>query len=188
MRMTLFYSVNRQPKVLIPVMWSLVASVCQRSLAIAILVSLATILAGCHSNRRESFYHSLADAKRDGAIDRGWIPDFLPESSRAIHELHDISPSVTWCAFEFVPTDSAALKKRVGDNRGSLRSVRHVPEPDRSWWPAALVGDLDMPKIHSAGLDLYELVEPETASNNEVLLFTIDWAKGRGFFYRTPIS
>jgi hypothetical protein len=46
------------------------------------------------SDRYEAFYPSLADARKDGAIIRGWIPDeFLPRSSRSIHEVHDLSPS-----------------------------------------------------------------------------------------------
>jgi hypothetical protein len=157
-------------------------------MAFALWVSLGCAMVGCHGDRRESFYPSLVDAKKDGAIDRGWIPDFLPESSRSIHELHDISPSTTWCAFEFVPTDSATLGKSLKAGTGALSLVRRVPDPGKSWWPAVLGNNLDAAKIHEAGFELYALVEPETASTKEVLLFAIDWTKGRGFFYRTPIS
>jgi hypothetical protein len=143
---------------------------------------------GCHGDRRESFYQSLVDAKKDGAIDRGWIPDFLPESSRNIHELHDISPSTTWCAFEFLPTDPAALRKSLKADAGSLSLVRRVPSPGKSWWPPVITGDLNATRIHEAGFELYALVEPETASTKEVLLFAIDWSTGRGFFYRTPVT
>ena len=151
-------------------------------------VLLACALLGCHSDRRESFYPSLSDAEKDGAIDRGWIPDFLPESSRSIHELHDISPSTTWCAFEFVPTDVSRLKKQLEAGSRSLSSVTRVPNPRKSWWPSVLTGGLDAAKIHGAGFDVYVLVVPETASTNEALLFAVDWAKGRGFFFRTPLG
>ncbi len=151
-------------------------------------IFLACTLAGCHSDRHESFYPSLADARRDGAIDRGWIPDFLPESSRSIHELHDLSPSTQWCAFEFPPAEAPALHKRLKSDGSSIPPVRHVPDPGKTWWPKLLAGDLDARKIHGAGLDLYEIAEPETASTNEVLLIAIDWVEGRGFSYRTPVS
>jgi hypothetical protein len=157
-------------------------------MARALSVFLACALLGCHGDRRESFYPALADAKRDGAIDRGWIPDFLPESSRGIHELHDISPSTTWCAFQFIPSDSSVLRKSLQVDAGALSLVRRVPDPGRSWWPTALTGDIDAARIHSAGFELYALVEPETTSTKQALLFAIDWAKGRGFFYRTPVS
>jgi hypothetical protein len=152
--------------------------------AALVWVFLACVLA-CHDDRRESFYPSLADAKRDGAIDRGWIPDFLPESSRAIHELHDISPSTTWCAFEFLPADSQALRKSLKSAGAPAPSVRLVPNPGKSWWPAVLAGNLDIEKIHGAGFELSTVVTPETPSTNEVLLFAIDWSKKRGFLYRT---
>ena len=66
------------------------------------------------SDRFESYYPSLAEAKKDGAIDRGWVPDdILPSSSRNIHEVHDLSPSREWCAFEFAPNDSERLRKSL---------------------------------------------------------------------------
>src|SRR5437660_3802335 len=50
-------------------------------------------LAASLNDRYESFYPSLAEADKDGAITRGWIPDdLLPSSSRAIHEVHDLWP------------------------------------------------------------------------------------------------
>jgi hypothetical protein len=48
-----------------------------------------------------------------------------------------------------------------------------------------LEGNLDLEKIHREGFELYVIVRPATESSNEVLLFAIDWQKGRGFFYRT---
>lgn len=154
-------------------------------LAFALCASLTCALVACHGDRRESFYPSLADAKRDGAIDRGWIPDLLPESSRGIHELHDMSPSTTWCAFEFLPAESQALRKSLKSVDVLAPSVRRVANPGKSWWPDMLVGSLDVGKIHGAGFELSMVVAPETPSTNEVLLFAIDWTKGQAFFYRT---
>jgi hypothetical protein len=154
-------------------------------LIVLVCTGLALLFVGCHSDRRESFYPSLADAKKDGALDRGWIPDFLPESSHAIHEVHDISPSTTWCAFEFTPADSQGLRKSFKSVDSLPPSVRRVPSPRQSWWPALLQGSLDTEKIHKTGFELYMVVGPETPSSTEVLLFAVDWAKGQGFFYRT---
>jgi len=149
-------------------------------------VGLTCFLFACHNDRRESFYASLADAKKDGAIDRGWIPDFLPESSHSIHEVHDISPSTTWCAFDFLPSDSEGLRKSLKNLDGLARTVRRVPSPGEAWWPDVLQGKLDVTKIHNAGFELYEVTTPETSVTTETLLFSIDWTKGLGFFYRTP--
>ena len=154
--------------------------------SIALLcVGLVCLLAACHNDRRESFYPSLAEAKKDGAIDRGWIPYFLPESSRGIHEVHDVSPSTTWCAFEFAPSDSQGLRKSLQSVDAQAPTVRHVPSPGKSWWPAVLEGNVDVEKIHKAGFEIYVLTAPEASVTKEILLFSINWTKGYGYFYRT---
>jgi hypothetical protein len=136
------------------------------------------------SDRYESFYPSLAEAAKDGAITRGWIPnEFLPRSSRSIHEVHDLSPSREWCAFEFVPTDSQDLLANLRHVDVPPPSISHVPRPGVSWWPSVLVGNLDVEKIHKAGFDLYFVERPATSVTTEYWLFAIDWSKGRGFFY-----
>ena len=138
------------------------------------------------SDRYESFYPSLADAEKDGAITRGWIPDdLLPSSSRAIHELHDLSPSREWCAFEFATDDSQRLRENLKSIDVLPPSVRNVRNPSVSWWPSALKGNLDIAIIRSDGFDLYQIERPANSVMTDVLLFAVDWSKGRGFFYRT---
>jgi len=156
-------------------------------LLLAVLcVGLTPYLLGCGGDRRESFYPSLADIDKADASARSWIPDdLLPGSSRAIHEVHEISPSTEWCAFEFLPADSQGLRKNLKSVDALPPSVRHVPSPGVSWWPAVLKGNLDVEKIHKAGFELYAVEIPATSVNTDVLLFAIDGAKGRGFFYRT---
>jgi hypothetical protein len=144
----------------------------------------AVVVAGC-GDRRESFYPALTDADKDGAISRGWIADdLLPSHSRAIHEVHEISPSTEWCAFEFPPTDSEGLRKSLKRVDVLPPSVRRVPNPRVSWWPAVLKGNLDVEEIHRAGFELYVIEKPAT-SVTDILLFAVDWPKGRAFFYRT---
>src|SRR3954471_17073737 len=97
-------------------------------------VVVARRLSASLSDRYESFYPSLAEAAKDGAIARGWIPDeFLPRNSGSIHELHDLSPSREWCAFEFVPADSQNLLANLKHVDVLPPSVRHVPNPGMSW-------------------------------------------------------
>jgi hypothetical protein len=152
-------------------------------LSIVAWVVVARVAASLN-DRYESFYPSLADAAKDGAIDRGWIPDeLLPHSSRSIHELHDLSPSTEWCAFEFVPADSQNILTKLSPVDLLPPSVMHVPKPGVSWWPSVLAGNLDVEKIHKLGFDLYFVQKPATSVTTEVWLFAIDWSKGRGFFF-----
>jgi hypothetical protein len=148
-------------------------------------VGLISVLLACGGDRRESFYPSLAEADKDGAITRGWIPDdLLPGSSRTIHEVHEISPSTEWCAFEFLPTDSQRLRKNLKNVDVLPPSVKRVPSPGVPWWPAVLKGNLNVEKIHGAGFELYVVEKPDTSVTTEILLFAVDWSKGHGFFYR----
>jgi hypothetical protein len=147
-------------------------------------VGLSIILAAGCGDRRESSYPSLADAIRAGEINRGWIPDFLPESSRAIHIIYDPASPRTYCAFEFSPADSQRLMKNLTNLDALPPSVKHVQRSGVSWWPAMLKGNLDVEKIQRAGFKLYVVEEPGPP-NSDILLFAIDWTNGRGFFFRT---
>jgi hypothetical protein len=151
-----------------------------------VCVGFACVLVFYPSDRYESFYPSLAEADKDGAITRGWIPDdLLPSSSRTIHEVHDLSPSTEWCSFEFDPADSQQLHKNLKSIDLIPQPIRHVPNPHVSWWPSVLKGDLDGKTIRREKFELYAVERPETSVTTEILLFAIDWPQGRGFFYGT---
>ncbi len=147
---------------------------------------LVFVLVGCHSDRPEWFYASLADVSKAEASAQSWIPDdILPASSRTIHAVGELSPSKEWCAFEFLPTDSQRLLKNLQSVEALPPSLSHVPNPGVSWWPTVLRGNLNVDKIHEEGLKLYVVERPATSVTTDVLLFAIDGVKGRGFFYRT---
>ena len=152
--------------------------------AVLVLIVSWVVVSRVFNDRFESFYPSLAEADKDGAITRGWVPDeFLPRTSRSIHEVHDLSPSTEWCAFEFVPTDSQNIFANLKRVDVLPQPVRHVPSPGVSWWPSVLAGDLDVEKIHKAGFDLYFVEKPATSVTTAVWLFAVDGSNGRGYFY-----
>jgi len=155
-------------------------------LGVVLGLCLSCVLAGCHGDRFESSYPSFGDAVKDHAVERRWVPSFLPGSSRNIHLRGDLSPSREWCVFEFLPADSEQLRKSLKPLDVLPLSLRHVPSPGKPWWPSFLEGDLDARRIHEAGLQLYVVEEPATASTTALELFAIDWAKGRGFLYGPP--
>jgi hypothetical protein len=144
-------------------------------------VVVTCTLVSCGGDLRESAYPSLADARRDGSIDRGWIPDILPESSQNIRELHEVSGGKTWCTFDFTPSDWESFRKNL--KPGAAGSVSRISPPHVSWWPPLLTAELDLDQIRRAGFELYGFARPGTA---ESMLFVIDSLKGRGFFYRVP--
>src|SRR5438309_10634892 len=91
--------------------------------ALAVCIGMSSIfVVGC-GERQESFYPSLSDADKAGAITRGWVPDdILPSSSRTIHVVGELSPSREWCSFEFLPSDSQRLLQ-------NLKTVDALPPP-----------------------------------------------------------
>jgi hypothetical protein len=90
-----------------------------------------------------------------------------------------------WCAFEFSPADAETLRKNLGSIDLLPPSVTRIPSPAVSWWPSVLKGNLDVEKIHKAGFQIRVVQRPETSVTTEVLIFAIDWANRRAFFYGT---
>lgn len=150
---------------------------------VGLLVFLTCVLTGCHDTRSEYSYPTLTSAEKDGAIDRGWLPDFLPRSSYTIRVVGDLSPARVWCAFEFRPSDLDRLLRIAKKVDVLDPSVSHVPDPDEQWWPIVLKGNLDVGKIEKAGFRLYTIETPETSVTTTIWLFAIDMSNGHGFFF-----
>ncbi len=155
-------------------------------IGVALCVCLTWILAGCHDDRFESFYPSMREAVKDRAVERRWLPTFLPQSSSNIHVMGDLSPSRVWCAFEFAPTDSDQLRKSLKPADTLPPSVTNVSGPGKPWWPSFLEGHLNPKQIRDEGFQLYVVEEPATASTTTLEVFAIDWAKGHGYMYGPP--
>lgn len=149
-------------------------------------IATSALLQTC-GDRRVLFYPSLTDAIKAGEIDRGWIPDYLPASSHAIHIIYNPASPRTWCAFEFSPTDSQGLKKNLTNVNALPEALKRVDSPGASWWPDVLKGDLDTAKLRSNGFDANVANEIDVRAGSNVVLFAIDWTNGRGFFYRSPV-
>jgi len=155
-----------------------------RVVLLGMCIAAGVLLQAC-GDRQESSYATLADAAKAGEINRGWIPGYLPASSHAIHIVYDPSSPRTWCAFEFFPADSQSLKKNLTSVNVLPQRLQRVDGPGASWWPDFLKGDLDVGRFHENGFNAYVAEEPDVQSNTDLVLFAIDWAKGRAFFYRT---
>lgn len=103
----------------------------RRALLIA-AVSLSGL--GCQE-RVESQYATAAAARAAGAVERGWLPTWLPPDAREIREVHDIDTNVVFATFR----QAGALPGTVPDACKPI-AWAHVPLPDArpAWWPAAL--------------------------------------------------
>ncbi|WP_372015496.1 hypothetical protein [Pseudoxanthomonas sp. 10H] len=89
-------------------------------------------LSACAFERPESSYASLADAGRSGAVEKGWIPAWLPPEAVDIREVHDIDTNESMLAFSYDPRQGWRLSGHC-----QPVDVARVPSPrfSRRWWP-----------------------------------------------------
>ena len=78
----------------------------------SIALGVALMLMGC-SDVANQAYPTLAAAKADGAIERGWLPRILPASSVQIEEEHNLDTNVGQGAFSFAPADAEQFRQQL---------------------------------------------------------------------------
>lgn len=77
-------------------------------------VCLALLLVGgCDCDVVTSKYPTRADAVADSPFARGWLPDFLPASSRDIVTHNNLDSTTSWGEFQCEPTELAAFVVRL---------------------------------------------------------------------------
>lgn len=106
----------------------------QPSHHLPLLLLLALSTSGCFWERPESSYSSFADAKLKGAIDKGWIPAWLPASTTDIRELHDIDTNESMLAFNLDPKQGWPLPDHC---QSVTYGETSPPRFSRRWWPSA---------------------------------------------------
>lgn len=67
-----------------------------------ILAALTMTAAAC-SDTYDTTYATYAEAQRDGAIVRGWIPDFVPHNARNIRDVHNLDTNEQTLIFYIEP-------------------------------------------------------------------------------------
>lgn len=142
---------------------------------------------GCNG-RREASYSTLTDAISAGETARGWIPDWLPRSSRVIKVSYDPSSPTTWCSFHFSPDDSATFRQNLISTTTIPAFVRHIPNPSVVWWPGFLTGRVDSREVQKHGFQLYAVTEPDVGAATRTVLFAVNWTTGYALFYRSAGS
>ena len=111
---------------------------CSRFL-LAKMVLLAIILliaVGCTPGETpEEAYAGYDEALADGAIERGWIPVWLPETAVNIQEKHDLDSNASILVIDVA--GSFAIPEGCNLTTESRASNLSAP-----WWPAATVAEL----------------------------------------------
>lgn len=142
---------------------------------LAIALAVAAAVAACSGVRSQSdTFATLQEARAAGAIDRGWVPNGLPESTTDLRDAHE--PSGThWGRFSFPPAQGDALRSLIGDEITS--SAPPCDPPGRfEWWPRLLRTPINLETAHLTGLHLYTARDGRRA-------FAINWNQGQGYYW-----
>lgn len=84
-------------------------------------------------------YPTRADAERDGAFVRGWLPADLPAQASDIMESHNLDSNQMWVRFQLGGTAPDRLLRRcVVDTNVPLPPARQSRRI-APWWPEALM-------------------------------------------------
>jgi hypothetical protein len=100
---------------------------------VVILIFISIGLAGCKdSDLSEQHYANYSQVTSDHAIDRGWVPDWLPANATNIYELHNIDTNYSMLRFSF----PAGTELKPPSACAQIDPSK-APQPrySRSWWP-----------------------------------------------------
>ena len=130
---------------------------------------------------RVEAYPTLAAARAAGAIERGWIPTWLPGSARNLREAHDLDTNARWLHLEANPEDWFGVLEAQWRERllpiAQDSVAAYVTAPPRALaalWPQQLTeAPVHRPREWRF-VELYRLDE-------ERYCLAIDWRTGRGW-------
>jgi hypothetical protein len=103
------------------------------------LIILLACIAGC-SERITAHYPTYDAAKKDGAIQRGWMPELVPTTATEIYEQHDLDNNEVWLRFS-LPTENkdkitAEYKKLTNED---IQKIKMRYPSKVSWWFEGLI-------------------------------------------------
>lgn len=104
------------------------------TLSVSIIVLL---VAACHEDRNAR-YETAADAKSDGAFDRGWLPEALFPDTWDIHESHNLDTNHGEATFRY----RVKLQDGLARDCSSTLSSQTVDSPFRAWPANQTAGQL----------------------------------------------
>lgn len=90
---------------------------------------------GCSSRDVvEQRFENMNEASRAGAIERGWLPRFTPQSSFDIQLRYDLDTNEVWISFGWDGTDGE-LDKQC---KPFSLTLEDLPKRSPTWWPHEL--------------------------------------------------
>jgi hypothetical protein len=140
-----------------------------------VMASLALSLSGCGEGKNAT-YSTWAEAKRAGAIERGWIPPFVPTSARDLNDMHNLDTNEQRLEFTVPPEDVEAMIESItphSDLTGDL-AARALAEAGRD------VGKASASKAILMCTQAYSgILVANRHTGNAVYVSPVEWARAR---------
>ncbi len=91
---------------------------------------------GCNE-KIESYYKDFNIARKTGAIEKGWIPKYIPNSACDIREIHDLDTNEVWIVFKILSSTDIFFDKVESLSKNEI--LNKLPRTPRvKWWPQNL--------------------------------------------------
>ncbi len=141
--------------------------------------ALAMLLpAGACSDVRVGVYANVDEARREGAIAKGWVPDGLPPGATDIREAHDLDTNQRWGTFTFPAVEAPAMRALL-DAAEIERGPVTCDAPGRfESWPPLLTTPVDVEQVRALGFHLHR-------GRDGALVWAIHWPQGKAYYW-TP--
>ncbi len=95
---------------------------------------IAGLCGGCSDTTLEASYATLFEAVSEGAVERGWVPAWLPEGATDLKEIHDLDSGESALAFTLPDgSDWPPHNQCHPEESAGVTPSRFHP----AWWPTA---------------------------------------------------
>jgi hypothetical protein len=155
-----------------------VAGLSRYALTLVAVMAGATMSVSCRDKDvvTES-YATMAEARGDGAVGRGDLPQGLPEGVHEIRTASDLNSGRRWGLFNFPQTDADTIRSLLVVEEISLDGVACDIPGRIEWWPPLLRGQVNAEHAKAAGLQAYR-------SRQGGLIVVVNWKQGRAYYWK----
>jgi hypothetical protein len=135
---------------------------------------------------KENYYMNMDAVRKSGAIDAGWIPAVIPDSSKEIYERHDLDTNAVWLKFAFDKRDVDAMLAEIEELKASEIDTVAFSKPNIKWWPKDL--GKDSIRKGEPGLKIYKynriLQYADNRQKTVPAFFIIDWNSNIAYYWQ----
>lgn len=105
----------------------------RRAVLLATAATVAAVLAACAQPLHDAAWDDLVTARQQDAIDRGWVPEWLPEAATDLVEVD--RPSTGAVVLRATLDDDVAIDACTPSDDLADRPEDLVPDADPAWEP-----------------------------------------------------